>query len=276
MEIINLIKSKINNKTYPECSYKEIADETVDEDCFSKKELEKLASKFNTEPSVENIKEKTNCDSQACIIMKETPDLSDRLKPSGPHNTTQWLTNSHIDKTLKKWAEDFEGFYNIPFQMVDFNKTGNNPLNNLSIPKLRQKGYKSWACVVNTDVSTGDGEHWFCFFGEIDGNKATLEFFDSANMFPVRKIGNNLNEWMAKQNKIVIDYNRDHPGEKLELQLYPKMDVRFQKGNSECGVFSLYYIFCRLLGIPRSAFSSYEACSDELMEQFRGFLFAKV
>jgi hypothetical protein len=49
-------------------------------------------------------------------------------------------------------------------------------------------------------------------------------------------------------------------------------DVQHQKSRSECGPYSMYYIWSRINGVPYEAFNK-RRVPDERMYEFRNFLF---
>ena len=129
--------------------------------------------------------------------------LNSNFKEKGPHNSTALLDNFNIDGTLEKWAKNSKelfgkNFYHIPFQMIDFDKVGSE-LSTVSIPGLIEKRFDCFGCVLNTDVSTGGGKHWFCIYGDLQHSGSetdpyTIEFFNSSGNPPTREV----NFWLEK------------------------------------------------------------------------------
>jgi len=61
----------------------------------------------------------------------------------------------------------------------------------------------------------------------------------------------------------------------LVQTLYPSRSHRHQRGDTECGVYSLYYIRQRLEGTPARWFAT-DTVPDDAMIKFRKHLFSKV
>lgn len=197
----------------------------------------------------------------------------ERFLPVGPKNTTALLDNFNIDNTLEQFARKYKPgskylfkFYHIPFQMIDFEKL-NTELANLSINKLIQSGYNSFGCVLNTDVSSGPGKHWFCLFwdGSGDGTKSSpwvFEFFNSSGNYPREEV----HEWMHSQiAKVYREIGKI-------IQIHIEATVQLQNDRHSCGVYCLAYIYFRLKGKPRGWFLR-SGLDDTSMLKFRKKLF---
>lgn len=187
-------------------------------------------------------------------------------KPVGPTPTgparAAWLNNSDIDKTLHSLSVAHKGFYHIPFQMIDFAGTDRfepTELGKLDILDVMKK-YTSMGVVINTDKRTGPGIHWFAIYVSFD-NPISIEYFNSGGNLPYPEI----QEWMIKTQRILEDNGHKaiiiRPG-----------NIVHQRSSSECGVYSLYYIWRRLNSAPYSQFIN-NRIEDDTMFKFRNRLF---
>ena len=124
--------------------------------------------------------------------------LDSQFLPLGPANSTDLLDNFNIDGALDRWTarSDFgKKFHHVPFQMIDFMKQGTELSKLLpsegsgSVLDLMKKGFDSFGVVLNTDVSSGRGIHWFCIYGDL-AHKGTkedpicIEYFNSSGYPP--------------------------------------------------------------------------------------------
>lgn len=183
----------------------------------------------------------------------------------GPNDSTALLNNLDIDNLCKKWMEHTNQFnkkyYHIPFQMIDF-MDYKNPLRDLDIEKLIKNGYDCFSCVLNTDISTGNGKHWFCIYGEIKNNNVTIEHFNSSGM-PIRI---SVLKWLEKQiiELKLKDYNAKY--------IYVNENKQIQYSNTECGVWCLIYILSRLLNKPNNWFIKVDML-DKTITEYRDYIF---
>lgn len=167
--------------------------------------------------------------------------LKTEFIPEGPANSTDLLDNFNIDETLKQWEEKAEQefnkkVYHIPFQMIDFAKT-KSELAYLDPLDLQESGYNAFMVILNTDVSTGPGKHWFALYGDLQPDKIVLEYFNSSGFPPKIEITTWLEDTCADIKK-----------RKMECEILNVANGRqLQYSRTECGVWSLVYILSRLL-----------------------------
>ncbi len=125
--------------------------------------------------------------------------------------------------------------------MIDFAKT-RTELSKINLYKLIEDGYDCMGVVLNTDVSTGRGKHWFCLYCDLNhsgkpDDPITIEFFNSSGFEPRPEIivwmESTCHDMMSKYDiycKIINVAN----GRQLQFS------------RTECGVWSLVYILSRL------------------------------
>lgn len=199
----------------------------------------------------------------ARLVTEEIPDLTKdeikkleaELKPYGPADSDQLLSNHNIDEVLDKWCVGHSRYYHMPFHMINFmeNSQGEK-LKNIKLADLI-KDYDSFFVVLNTDTYAGNGKHWFCIYVDLTGksrphiddgptntdtNKPKegsilIEFFNSSGNPPMPE----LMPWFAEQ----IEYAKSK-GINMEWARIVKKPA--QKSNTECGVWCLLYIRSRM------------------------------
>ena len=283
----NILKIENGKVEVPEaenqCAFHIKTIDNVCSDSFTLAKMEEFINKLNSnieknaKPAeiVEKAKEVTGCNSEICILknkqfenivgpVKIDSIIEERFKPEGPSNTTEWLNNDNIDYVIDQWSKIHKDFLHIPFQMSDFDEK-KTALAMLDLSKEYNNNIRRVGCVINTDKSTGRGIHWFCIFAHMNEEPWTLEYFDSAGNYPVRSVHTLLNtqrmklaETFPNKSINVVDVTRNN---------------QLQQSSTECGVFSLWYLYSRLNGIPYSYFSQPEATTDDMMYKFRKFLF---
>lgn len=251
-----------------------------------------------------------NCDgSEACvmthknlhdfIVKTEGKDASKvlkaealvRFKRQGPRNSNTLADNYGLDGVGERWAaKDFPQHFHCPFAMMDFDREdyqisridladvreGREPQKvfdpmSPNTPRAVKRPCNTFACILNTDVSSGGGKHWVCVFvdmrakpGKGAGSPWTIEYFNSSGRPPPKSVTN----WMAK---VKDQLESAYPGTTVEI--HPVTDVAHQKGYTECGIYVMYYIRSRLDGVSWKKFSEWRV-SDETMLEFRKHLFS--
>jgi hypothetical protein len=210
----------------------------------------------------------TECSNQHCLLEKTNGALSSaavdaerlRLKPLGPAATRKWLSNSNIDWSTQQWTQLFPDFHPIPFAMMNF-MSYDCALKKFDPAALRDA--RTFACVLNTDHHPGRGKHWVCVFGDMRTTPWTIEYFNSSGRPPPAELVN----WMVDMRQRM---RRCAPGGACDDVVVSRR--AHQEGDSECGVYCLFYIWSRLHGVPWTAFRE-NRVADHEVAAFRPRLF---
>lgn len=114
------------------------------------------------------------------------------------------------------------------------------------------------AYVINTDVSSGAGEHWVSVSKSGEGDESRVDFFDSLGR-PPSFYGMRFNE----RNAILFN------------------DVRVQAPSTKtCALYCLFFLFWKSSGATMeeiiSSFSADTAKNEEAMKTFAAILFSHV
>ena len=148
---------------------------------------------------------------------------------------------------------------------IDYIKYSFYNLDAKVIKKLIKKGIVRLGTIFNTGTLQSGGKHWVALFLNLKHkdymNKFTIEYFDSVGNNPLNEIKtfmNQLKEQICKNDCIPI-------------HLHVKQ-LSHQKGNSECGVYCLYFITERLKGRTYVDIQS-QLTPDAVMEKWRSKFF---
>lgn len=167
------------------------------------------------------------------------------LKPSSwKSNEYTWLTNFDIEAVMNQYDMDadpsfkykFLGVFPIDFEAkTTFGKCLFQEFCSLDILKLYKKGIRYIGMVTNLDRHDQRGSHWTSLFICIDPTLPSFGayYYDSTSHTPPPEIvafTHNVKKQVAgipgaNSNNFTIDYNK----------------IRHQRGNTECGVFSMAY-----------------------------------
>ena len=236
-------------------------------------------------------KQKTGCTTERCVLQKLAPVLGESrvkaeintyLKLTGPTDT-QLLSNVNIDRTLQQWALKFSDFFPYNFNMINYATHSyrdgyiyNTPdtlatihFIDLYTGEYDGRKYRCAACVINSDTYQGPGKHWMALFADArDDERWTVEFFNSSGNAPAP-------EWVSwmERTKLEMEMISERFRKYVDVDVVRVSSIRQQKSRTECGVYSLFYIWSRLNGVPYEYFRE-NRISDELMFEFRQHLFA--
>jgi hypothetical protein len=250
--------------------------EKTNEFCAPDDIVEKIKETTNIDGHqiLERLKEKYDCKTEVCVLshpeIKYTiGDISDIIeqyfKPAGPRDTTEWLSNNHIDEVLHQIQKKYnkKQFLHITFQMIDFERT-KSELATLDWPKKYLEGFRSFGTVLNTDHSAGRGKHWFALHGSFDDadDEFTIEYFNSSGELPM----NEVSLWMKRVK------HEWQPAFDKPIKDVVVTRIVNQEDDWNCGPYSLYYIISRISGVSHKHFKD-NPIGDDKMQLFRKFLF---
>lgn len=253
------------------------------------KKMQTIIPGHTPQGTMEIAKKQLGCNSQKCVLEKLSnqlgreevvKEISLYLKIQGPTDDTL-LSNIHIDNTLKQWMYTHSEFFAWNFNMLNYasysyvnGRVINRPdtlatiqFSDLCLGNYDGKKYKCGGCVINSDVYQNGGIHWMALFADTRSDPWTVEFFNSSGNSPAPEWVN----WMEKTKNCMHN---------LQTSLATKPDIvstkvssiRHQKSRTECGLYSLFYIWARLNGIPYTYFAK-NSIPDQLMFEFRHHLF---
>jgi hypothetical protein len=236
------------NKSLPD-NYKIKLDDFIDDDGQNKQ------NDKQSEQIIENAKKYTKCEDERCVLNSRllshdyetikliNNNLKTNFKIDGPTDVSL-LSNYNIDKTLQQWATHFKDFFAYNFNMVDYERQGDT-LHTIDIMDLYDRGYRTCACVINSDVYSGRGKHWMALFVDMRNlSQWTVEFFNSSGNRPVESFA----RWLTKTKNRLEDIIEKHNLKNIKVDIIKVTGIMHQYSKTECGVYSLYYIWARLNG----------------------------
>lgn len=234
---------------------------------------------LSPEEILEEAKKKLNCTDERCVIESEEfrsragremtqDELKRNFKVQGPIDDSL-LSNFNIDSILQQWHQTkFPNFFPYNFNMVDFEDYGGS-LATVDVMTLYNNNFRFAACVGNTDKISGKGIHWIALAIDMRYDPWTVEFFNSSGNAPQQSWIRWMVKTKARLEQIIDKYN-------INMEFPPEIvkctGIRHQLSRTECGVYSLMYIWLRLNGVPCEYFKN-NILDDKLMYEFRQHIF---
>jgi hypothetical protein len=244
----------------------------LDHSCLTSETLKILKNTFNkhnpekkietTEPKEiwNNLYHKIpNCDKETCWL-NSIPDkrLEHKLKkelftPFQPSdwktNKNAWLSNLDIEEVLKQYQQTYSPkFIMLGPTPIDFDTKKNNgqcvwnELCQLSLSNQYDKGVRKIGIIYNLDTHRGSGTHWVSMFIELpdendenDENpkhKPFIFYFNST----AQRMPKEINKLIKRLQKQFMNFKGIH------LPVYKNTKKQHQHSNSECGMYSLFFI----------------------------------
>jgi len=201
------------------------------------------------------LKNRLNCSSEDCWL-KELKDENLRNKidkyvfspdspPEWKSNPNEWLSNFDILDVLSQYEDAYPHFHFIGPTPIDFD-TRLPKRNNMCVEKelcsihlqneIREKKTKI-GIIFNLDEHDEKGSHWVSMF--IDLEEKFIFYFDSAgDLIPP--------EIRILKDRLIRQAKKLTPP--LKLLYKHNHNVEHQLENTECGVYSLFFIITMLTG----------------------------
>lgn len=201
-------------------------------------------------------------------VMKELRKLDKRLydsitksalKPKGTKGKHDWLSTVDIENVMRQYEELYgtvaDGRSKGQFKFLGCLPSDHFKLHPKAFPSNEMKSYPLSAIIFNLDASHQSGSHWVSvFISHDDDNSTIVEYFDSTGDPPNR----NIKDFLS------------HPF--FQNAIYIQNSVKHQRGNNECGLYSMYFILQRLKGRTMDDINK-KRITDKQMNDYRKKLF---
>jgi hypothetical protein len=243
--------------------------------CITPNTIEKVKQIEGTD-SLDGLYKKYNCpNDDACLLKKSIQPVRTQLlkdfRPIMPSNWKKtpnaWLSNIDILNVLRQEEEAHSDFHVIGPTAIDFDTHLNSgecvsdDLCHFSIQTEIKNGKSAVAIVFNLDKHDEPGSHWTSLF--IDLSTSSIFYFDSA------------------KNEVPIEIKRFCQRVAPSFTFYTNQCTH-QKSNTECGMYSLYFIIEMLYSTNRKQLfnnrfnHAKKRVSDKHVEQFRRIYFTPI
>ena len=133
----------------------------------------------------------------------------------------------------------------------------------LNMKEQYDKGIRKIGIVFNLDKHTQGGSHWVALY--VDLSEKYIYYFDSCGVKKPPK------EITVIMTRIIQQCKTIGIGLRTFIN-----SMSHQKGNTECGMYVLYFIICLLNGIKKPEEYSQRRIPDEEVEMFRDIFFNKL
>ena len=286
---ISILEKKLNEKSSfnkLSCSPKKELEFT----CFTKKELLELKDSWNKhhqEKITSNkpysiwsfLKKKLSgkCGTEICWLKQDfaqdNPNIRKLFQSFAPahpkdwlKNPYEWLSNIDIMNVMAQYEEVYPCFDFIGPSPIDYdyklsvNECVWNDLCRYQLMNSIQKNKKKVGVVFNLDTHEKGGSHWVSIFIHIP--QKFIFYFDSAG----EKIPSQLEKFVKKIQDQGKDIN-------IEFEFDQNHPFQHQYSNTECGIYSLYFISNMLEDKLSRKYLKTKRLPDSLMKKYRKIYF---
>jgi hypothetical protein len=221
---------------------------------------------------------KNVCNKESCWLKQQfvegklDKELTNSFAPKSPNEwkkkPNEWLSSMDILNVMKQYEQTYKCFEFIGPSPIDFDTRkmyGScvwDELCNFNLNDQIKNGKTKIGFVFNTDPHNKPGEHWISMF--INIKKGEIFFFDSVGNKAPKEIIHFVDR-IKKQgqqlaNPIFFKYDENYP-------------VEHQYGNTECGIYSIFFIVHMLEDKITSHYLKTHILKDKYMQKFRKVYF---
>lgn len=279
------------------CSPKKIEESKKKGSCFDLQTLRKIAHAYNRQfenNKIDKIDKKSFtvlkkqlenklrkfCNNETCWVAKlgldQDKEINDALRPKTPREWVKkpdtWLNNFNIEAVMMQYEKkypDFKflGVFPVDFQIRDsFNQCFFEDVCDVRMSNLLKKGINYVGFIINLDKHNEPGSHWTGLFMCINPELPAygIYYYDS--------VGSDA----PPEMKAFMDKMKSEGGSNFK---YVINTMQHQTGDSECGMFSMYYIIKWLSLLRKNKDTTFEdivktsSINDENIAALRKVLF---
>jgi hypothetical protein len=218
------------------------------------------------------------CNKESCWLKQNFADgkidneIKESFAPESPkewkRNPNDWLSSLEIMQVMKQYEKAYKCFEFIGPSPIDFDKKKMygecvwEELCHFSLQKQIEDGKTKIGVIFNTDPHDKPGQHWMSLF--INIKKRSIFFFDSVGDKAPKEI-------MKLVKRIKKEGLKMTP--KLNFTFDQNYPVEHQYGNTECGIYSIFFIVHLLEDKVTEHYFKTHILKDEYMEKFRKIYF---
>jgi hypothetical protein len=218
------------------------------------------------------------CNKESCWIKQMTKntkmekELLEAFAPESPKewtkNPNEWLSSIDILEVMNQYEKKYKCFDFLGPSPIDYDThklRGEcvwEELCHFDLEKQMKKGFNKFGVIFNLDPHYKGGSHWVSLF--INVRKKTIFYFDS--------VGEPCPAQIKKFADMVIDQGTKLPNP-IKFHFDQNHPVEHQYGNTECGIYSIFFIIHMLEDKITGHYLKTHVLKDEYMEKFRKVYF---
>jgi len=232
---------------------------------------------------------KNKCNDESCWIdelvkgsgqgkASVSKNLDKAFAPDAPKEwetkPNMWLDNLNISDVMKQYEDAYKCFDFIGPSPIDFDtrtKTAGvkvdddcvwEELCKFSVKKMLAAKKTKIGIIFNTDPHDKPGQHWISMF--VNLKKGKIFFFDSVGSAAPKEV-------MVLVNRIISQGKKQNPP--IHFKFDQNHPVEHQYSDTECGMYSLYFIIHMLEDKMTAQYLKTHIITDNLMTEQRKILF---
>lgn len=223
---------------------------------------------------------KNVCNKESCWLRQKFAksgignEMSVAFAPASPEkwkkNPNEWLSSNDIIAVMKQYEKKYKCFDFIGPSPIDYDthkiygECVWEELCHFNLKEQINSGKTKLGIIFNLDPHYKGGSHWVSLF--IDINKSLIYYFDSVGKSipsQIKKFVDTVKRQglhLSGSKQIMFKFDQNHPQE-------------HQKGDTECGIYSLYFIIHMLEETHEWEHFKTHVITDKCVQKFRKIYF---
>jgi hypothetical protein len=195
------------------------------------------------------------------LMKKEFKEILEKeiFRPEGPKKQFQWMSSLDMNAVLSQYEHLYPDFKYLGSVPIDFDDIDFYGIKNIDYNEMKKIGKTRFAMVINNQKHSQGGQHWFCLY--FDLKKGDIFFVDSVGDEPMDEIIK------------YVDKLKTYLQSKNIKSNFKINKTKHQKKNSECGIYSMYFILRFLKSGNFEEATKKEITDDTVNMEIRPYLF---
>jgi hypothetical protein len=183
----------------------------------------------------------------------------------------EWLNSVDILNVMKQYEKAYKCFLFIGPSPIDYDTRMVNKecvwkeLCEFNLHKEMNAGKFKFGVIFNLDPHYKSGSHWVSLF--INAKKGKIFYFDS--------VGEPIPKQIMKFVTNIVEQGKNMKSNPIHFHFDQNYPVEHQYKNTECGVYSIFFISYMLQDKLNGHYLKTHILKDEYMEKFRDVYFNK-
>lgn len=161
-----------------------------------------------------------------------------------------WLSNFDIDAVIQQYEAAYPDFVFLGPTPIDFDskkddgKCVTEEICGLSLSKQWAAGKRKIGVIYNLDTSDGPGTHWVSMFIDMADPEPYMFYFNSTAEPMPSEVRDLMDRIQTQWTGLSLDASHSHKGmtHKKLIEYTSDDKVEHQHSNTECGMYSLFFI----------------------------------
>jgi hypothetical protein len=171
------------------------------------------------------------------------------FRPTSPQGKFEWLSTFDINDSMTQYEKKFNGFKFLGAVPMDFSELSGLNISGANYEQFAKNKITKLGVIFNLDNHDQPGSHWTAMYTDFE--KGCIFYFDSFGIKPEIRV----RELMREHAKYLESVGWDVDSIRADYN-----QVQHQKGDSECGVYSMNFLirlargddFDKLCSVPIS------------------------